>query len=116
MCHQKTALEILKKNKSVPSWAITLHSAQVKDALEMQARMNSLEADVKDIKENMVSKDDLKAFKNELLPEIRDAAQLDLIKQLVNWKTVFVFLGIMLLFAFGVRGIDFLTTIIEKIF
>lgn len=115
MCKQDVALEMLKNNKEIPNWAITLHSAQAKDYKEMQLRMSNLEKDVSEIKDNMVKKDDLQSFKDEILPEIRKAAQFDLVKKGWNWKTivgvVIVFLILVILFAFGIRGLEIIAPI-----
>ena len=63
----------------------------------------------------MVKKDDLQTFKDEILPEIRKAAQFDLVKKGWNWKiivgVVIVFLILVILFAFGIRGLEIIAPI-----
>lgn len=118
VCKQKTALNTLKsvKGKEVPDWAYTLHEAQAEDYIIMDTRMSNVEADVKQIKETMLTKDDLIHFKEELIPAIQDSAKYSLVKNTFNWKTALVIIGIIVLAAFGLRSMDFLSMIIEKVF
>lgn len=91
---------------------------------DMNERMTKLERTMDEIKQNMaskedlakmVSKDDLTQFKNELLPEIRKAAQFDLVQKSVNWKVIvgvaIGFLILVVLFAFGIRGLEIIAPI-----
>lgn len=91
---------------------------------DMNERMIKLERTMDEIKQNMaskedlekmVSKDDLTQFKNELLPEIRKAAQFDLVQKSVNWKVILGvaigFLILVVLFAFGIRGLEIIAPI-----
>lgn len=91
---------------------------------DMNERMTKLERTMDEIKQNMaskedlekmVSKDDLTQFKNELLPEIRKAAQFDLVQKSVNWKVILGvaigFLILVVLFAFGIRGLEIIAPI-----
>lgn len=118
MCKQKTALKALKETHKgiMPDWAITLHEAQAEDFTAMDVRMSNVERDVKEIKETMVTKDDLTHLKEEIIPAIQGAAKYDLVKSTVNWKTVLLFIGLIVVAAFGLRAVEFLSTVIEKIF
>ena len=118
MCKQKIALKTLKETHKgiMPDWAITLHEAQAEDYTAMDVRMSNVERDVKEIKESMVTKDDLTQLKEEIIPAIQGAAKYDLVKSTVNWKTVLLFIGVIVVAAFGLRAVDFLSAVIEKIF
>lgn len=117
VCKQKTALKTLKETHKgkIPDWALTLHEAQAEDYTIMDKRMSNVECDVKEIKETMVTKEDLVHFKEELIPAIQDAAKYDLVKSTINWKTVLLFIGLIVVAAFGLRAVDFLRAIIDKI-
>lgn len=117
MCKQKTALEAIKKTHKgeIPDWALSLHEAQAEDYTTMDKRMSNVECDVKAIKETMVTKEDLEHFKEELIPAIQDAAKYDLVKSTINWKTVLLFIGLIVVAAFGLRAVEFLRAIIDKI-
>lgn len=118
MCKQKIALKTLKETHKgiIPDWAITLHEAQAEDFTAMDVRMSNVERDVKEIKETMVTKDDLTRLKEEIIPAIQGAAKYDLVKSTINWKTVLLFIGVIVVAAFGLRAVDFLSAVIEKIF
>ena len=81
-------------------------------------RLTTLEQDMKEIRETMVRKEDLRAFKDELIPAIQKAAQFDLVKKGANWKVVggFVigFFVMLLLFSFGIRGLDTAASIVNN--
>lgn len=118
MCKQKIALKTLKETHKgiMPDWAITLHEAQAEDFTAMDVRMSNVERDVKEIKESMVTKDDLTQLKEEIIPAIQGAAKYDLVKSTINWKTVLLFIGLIVVAAFGLRAVEFLSAVIDKIF
>ena len=89
-----------------------------KDQADRTARLIRVEQDVKEIRDTMVSKEDLRAFKDELIPAIQKAAQFDLVKKGANWKVIGAFaIGffvMLLLFSFGIRGLDTAASIVNN--
>lgn len=128
MCFQKKTLQILENAgalKRMPAAQREILKAQVKDAEEsykadkdFAMELQNVKREVSEIKNQMITKDDLQNFKNELVPEIRKAAQLDLVKKTFNYKSILIFLGVFffltILLSFGIRGLEIIAPVIEK--
>ena len=136
MCELQKTLTALQRlghlrGNDAQVW-IPLFEAMAKDTEEIKAkykqsidehkaiglRLENVEKDISEIRATMVRKEDLQQFKDELIPEIRKAAQFDLVKKQANWKTVVVFgvsfFVLVILFSFGIRGLEIIAPIGEK--
>ena len=132
MCKQKTTYEALKKSgalkgQSKAETAMTEATIEDTEMLAkgqneiretqrvMGARMEQVEKDIAEIKENMVTQKDLQEFKDALIPAIQKASKFDLVERLCNWKAILVtlvlILGAILIVGFGIRGLEILAPI-----
>lgn len=83
-----------------------------------RVRLSKVEHELQQLREAVVRQEDLRAFKEELIPAIQKAAQFDLVKKGANWKVIgaFVigFFVMLLLFSFGIRGLDTAASIVNN--
>lgn len=132
MCVQKTTYDALKKNGAfakTPKAEVAMMEAQIADVERLSngqgqikeqtsvlaVRMENVEKDIAEIKKNMVSKNDLAEFKNELLPAIQQASKYELVQRAFNWKTILtaiivIFVAVIIA-GFGLRGLEILAPI-----
>lgn len=128
MCHSSDAHQALLKAggfKKVPPALSTLAEAQIKDIKELHEicaendkihketamRISSIEADIAEVKEKMVTKVEFDEFKISLTQAVRDAAKFNLMRDILGspkaWIMFLIFCGALL----GTRYLDFIVGI-----
>lgn len=128
MCHSSDAHQALLKAggfKKVPPALSTLAEAQIKDIKELHEicaendkihketamRMSSIEMDIAEVKEKMVTKVEFDEFKISLTQAVRDAAKFNLMRDILGspkaWIMFLIFCGALL----GTRYLDFIVGI-----
>lgn len=111
MCEQQVAYNALLRSgafKRLPKAHQTMFEAQCKDAkksamvqMEFNTRLGKVEADIQEIKRDMVTtgvlREELQTFKNELSKEIKNSERYNFITDIVRswqfWFLVAVFIG-----------------------
>lgn len=111
MCEQKTAYDALVKSgafKRMSKAYQIMFEAQCKDAMrtagaqiEMDKRMAKVEQDINEIKQTMVTKDDLREqfrnFRSDLAGDLKNSAKYGFIQDIMSswkfWALVVIFIG-----------------------
>ena len=129
MCEQEIAFNALLHSgvfKRLPKAYQTMFEAQCKDAkksagvqMELGKRMFKVENDIQEIKQTMVTKDDLReqmqALREGLASDMAKSAKFDFMQDIIKswkfWALVLIFMGVLL----GRGYLEYLTAFIPKI-